>query len=119
MFVFFFFFTHLFPFFLLLLFPPQMSAYGEFRRAYLKDDKDERIVFYGIRYIIENYISRPWDNEDIENAAKFLSRHNAGHTDFPFPKELFQDVSSSQFCLFPFSLTHASFLFFPFAAHSL
>ena len=28
-------------------------------------------MFYGIRYLVENYVSRRWTMEDIEKAAKF------------------------------------------------
>jgi hypothetical protein len=45
--------------------------YGEFRGGYDKDREDTRLVFYGIRYLVENYVSRRWTLEDIEKAAKF------------------------------------------------
>lgn len=45
--------------------------YGEFRSGYDKDKEDTRFVFYGIRYLVENYVSRRWTMEDIEKAAKF------------------------------------------------
>lgn len=67
----------------------KMVAYGEFRQSYEKDRVDHRIVFYGIRYVIENYIKKQWTKTDLENAAAFFSTHNAGYTNFPFPKDLF------------------------------
>ncbi|KND00414.1 uncharacterized protein SPPG_04737 [Spizellomyces punctatus DAOM BR117] len=67
----------------------KMIAYGEFRTGYDKDLNDRRIVAYGIRYIIENYVSKPWTLEDVALAERFFSMHNAGYTQFPFPKDLF------------------------------
>jgi nicotinamide phosphoribosyltransferase len=55
-----------------------MSAYGEFRVPYNKDSADSRFVAYGIRYIVEHYIAIQWTLEDVEQADKFFSTHNAG-----------------------------------------
>ncbi|KAJ2806403.1 hypothetical protein H4R21_000879 [Coemansia helicoidea] len=65
-------------------------AYVEFRHGFDKDDGDQRMVFYGLRYVIEEYVSRQWREQDVEQAAAFFSTHNAGHTAYPFPKALFQ-----------------------------
>lgn len=73
------------------LYPPglqELMAYGEFRSSFEKDTKDERILFYGIRYIIENYIAKPWTIQDVERASDFFKCHNLG-SEFPFPKDLF------------------------------
>ncbi|GES96682.1 nicotinate phosphoribosyltransferase [Rhizophagus clarus] len=64
-------------------------AYGEFRKGYNSDKEDTRVLFYGIRYIIEHYIAIKWTKKDVELAEKFFSTHNAGFTPFPFPKHLF------------------------------
>jgi nicotinic acid phosphoribosyltransferase len=66
-----------------------MVAYGEFRGAFNKDPDDTRFVFYGIRYIIENFVAVPWTERDVEQADMFYQTHNAGFTPFPFPKDLF------------------------------
>ena len=66
-----------------------MVAYGEFRTPFEHDKEDERIVFYGIRYVIENYVARPWTLWDVEMADRFFQTHNAGNSVFPFPKDLF------------------------------
>uniref|UniRef100_A0A6B2L2A5 Nicotinamide phosphoribosyltransferase n=1 Tax=Arcella intermedia TaxID=1963864 RepID=A0A6B2L2A5_9EUKA len=66
-----------------------MVAYGEFRAPYDNDKTDTRFVFYGIRYIIENYLSKPWTVQDVENAEKFYSTHGAGNTPYPYPRDLF------------------------------
>ncbi|KAJ1984516.1 hypothetical protein H4R34_000602 [Dimargaris verticillata] len=42
----------------------KMVAYGEFRASFDRDPEDTRIVFYGIRYIIENYIAVKWTMEE-------------------------------------------------------
>ena len=66
-----------------------MVAYGEFRVPFEKDKDDERLVFYGIRYIIENYVSRKWTVWDVMAADNFFKTHNEGYHAFPFPKDLF------------------------------
>lgn len=67
----------------------RMVAYGEFRAPYNKDESDSRFVYYGIRYIIENFVAVQWTEEDVELADKFYSTHNAGFQPYPFPKDLF------------------------------
>lgn len=50
------------------LLPPQ---YGEFRGGFNKDSKDTRFVYYGMRYIVENYLLRQWTMKDVEQADIF------------------------------------------------
>ncbi|CAG8755505.1 3112_t:CDS:10, partial [Dentiscutata erythropus] len=64
-------------------------AYGEFRSGFNGDKEDTRLLFHGIRYIIENYVSVKWTLQDVELAEKFYETHNAGYKNFPFPKDLF------------------------------
>jgi hypothetical protein len=45
--------------------------YGEFRSGYDKDEEDTRIVFYGLRYLLENYVGRRWTVEDVDKADLF------------------------------------------------
>ena len=45
--------------------------YGEFRVGFQKDKEDTRIVAYGIRYLIDNYIAKQWTMEDVERADLF------------------------------------------------
>ncbi len=70
--------------------PPakRTTAYGEFRKAYPGMD-DERIVFYGIRYIVENVLEHQWTKQEVEDADKFFATHNVGGTPYPYPKDLF------------------------------
>ena len=48
-----------------------MVAYGEFRSPYNKDKKDNRFIFYGIRYIVENFLKQ-WTEEDVKKSALFF-----------------------------------------------
>ncbi len=41
----------------------QLTAYGEFRGPFDRDSRDSRLLFYGIRYIVENYIAVKWTRE--------------------------------------------------------
>jgi nicotinic acid phosphoribosyltransferase len=69
----------------------EMVAYGEFRTPF-KGMKDERMVFYGIRYIVENYLNHQWTLEEVERSADFYATHNVLATEYPFPKDLFIKV---------------------------
>lgn len=66
----------------------QMTAYGEFRTHY-KGMEDERVVYAGIRYLVENFICKRWTVKDVEMADLFYKTHNVPFTPYPFPKELF------------------------------
>ncbi|KAF9436244.1 hypothetical protein BGZ76_004499 [Entomortierella beljakovae] len=79
----------------------KMVAYGETRQSFEKDKNDSRTVFYGIRYIIENYVSKKWTLLDVERAEFFFSTHNAGFTAFPFPKDLFVKIVQEYDGYFP------------------
>ncbi|OMH79964.1 Nicotinamide phosphoribosyltransferase, partial [Zancudomyces culisetae] len=68
----------------------KMVCYGEFRTSYEKDSEDHRIVYYGMRYIITEYIAKKWTIEDVERTENFLKTFNAVQTPFPFPKHLFE-----------------------------
>eukprot|EP01125_Pyxidicula_operculata_P021403 TRINITY_DN822_c0_g1_i1.p1 TRINITY_DN822_c0_g1~~TRINITY_DN822_c0_g1_i1.p1 ORF type:complete len:491 (+),score=96.17 TRINITY_DN822_c0_g1_i1:1528-3000(+) len=82
----------------------KMVAYGEFRAPYDGDKTDTRFVFYGIRHIVENYLSKKWTVEDVEMADKFYSTHNAGHQPYPFPKHLFLKFVNENNGYFPVKL---------------
>lgn len=69
----------------------KMVCYGEFRAGYNKDKVDTRIVSYGLRYFIEQYVSKRWTLEDVERADVFYRTHMAPtYSAFPFPKALFE-----------------------------
>lgn len=82
----------------------KMVAYGEFRTSYEKDKDDQRIVYYGIRYILENYINIKWTIEDVELSNAFFQTHNIGYTKFPFPKDLFIKFIKENDGYFPIKL---------------
>lgn len=67
----------------------KMVAYGEFRAGYEKDSQLTKLVFYGMRYLVENYVAKKWTVEDVILSEAFFNTHNAGNTPFPFPKDLF------------------------------
>lgn len=82
----------------------RMVAYGEFRRGYDGDKEDTRLVFYGIRYIVENFLNYRWTQKDVDQASAFYATHNAGHSPFPFPKELFEKFIKENDGYFPIRL---------------
>lgn len=88
------------------MYPDSKKAvgYGEFRKPYGGDKTDNRFVFYGIRYLVENFLCRRWTKEDVEKADLFYSTHNAGHTAFPFPKHLFLKFVEENNGYFPVKL---------------
>jgi hypothetical protein len=59
-----------------------------------------RIIFYGIRYIIEHHVSRRWTLQDLELAKRFFHSHNADFRMFPFPEDLFRKVNGNFRLLF-------------------
>ena len=77
-----------------------MMAYGEFRTSFGKDAQDERILFYGIRYIIENYIAKRWTASDVKKASDFFKCHNLNQ-EFPFPADLFRKFIKENDGAFP------------------
>jgi len=46
--------------------------YGEFRTGFNGDKEDTRMVVWGLRYILENYVMRQWTVEDVERADIFF-----------------------------------------------
>jgi len=48
------------------------AQYGEFRAGFDGDTEDTRLVFYGMRYIIENFVARQWTQRDVDEAALFF-----------------------------------------------
>lgn len=48
-----------------------MLQYGEFRTGFNGDKEDTRMVVWGLRYVLENYVMRQWTVEDVERADIF------------------------------------------------
>lgn len=57
----------------------EMVAYGEFRRAFEKDPNDSRLIYHGIRHIIENFVAVKWTKQDVEMADIFF-RYDSKYT---------------------------------------
>lgn len=76
------------------------SAYIEARKSFDNDD-DHRIVNYGVRWFLENWLLHPWSDEDIEAGVRFYSTFNAGNTPHPFPEELFRSALQEHNGYFP------------------
>ncbi|KAJ3356109.1 hypothetical protein GGF32_001690 [Allomyces javanicus] len=79
----------------------EMVAYAEFRAPYNKDHHDHRIVWYGMRYLVEQYLAKQWTAADLALADQFFSTHNAGFTPFPFPRDLFRKFITENDGYFP------------------
>ncbi|CAG8564465.1 6075_t:CDS:10 [Acaulospora morrowiae] len=62
------------------------ANFGAITSGYEDDKEDTRLLFYGFRYIIENYVAVKWTLEDVEMAENFIQNNNTG---FSFPKKLF------------------------------
>ena len=45
--------------------------YGEFRSGFDKDKTDTRLVYYGLRYILEHHVARRWTMDDVRKADAF------------------------------------------------
>uniref|UniRef100_A0A7S0MWA0 Nicotinamide phosphoribosyltransferase n=1 Tax=Pyramimonas obovata TaxID=1411642 RepID=A0A7S0MWA0_9CHLO len=88
----------------------KMVAYGEFRKGFQlgdgkHDEEDKRLIFFGIRYIVETFLNKRWTVQDVENADKFYSQHLAPfYTEYPWPKDLFLKFIKENDGYFPVKL---------------
>ena len=88
-------------------YPPNVTslyAYGEFRGSFKDDTEDSRIVFYGIRYIIETYVARKWTLDDLEKCKEFYKTLGVGNSEFPFPYDLFKKFILENNGFFPVTI---------------
>lgn len=67
-----------------------MSAYIEARKPFRNDDG--RIVFFGMQYFIDNFLSQRITMQDVEEAESFFKSHGIVHSEYPFPADLFRRV---------------------------
>lgn len=81
----------------------KMVAYGEFRAPFNKDKSDQRIVFYGMRQIIKDFVAIPWSAKDVERLDDFLKTHDVFGA-YPFPKELFMKFVNNNNGYFPIKI---------------
>lgn len=75
------------------MFPPAeyMTAYGEFREKF-ENMNDSRIVVYGIRHYIEQFISRHIDPNEIDASIKFFETHGMMKSKYPYPEKIFEKM---------------------------
>ena len=67
-------------------------------------NEDDRIVWFGIRYVIETFISKPITHADVDEAAEFYSTFNVGGTAYPFPEHLFRKIVDERDGIFPLKI---------------
>lgn len=65
----------------------EMTAYIEARGPF-GEVADDRIVFYGTRYIYETILSRKITHKDIEEADLWYSTHGVAKSQFYYPRDL-------------------------------
>lgn len=80
----------------------EMVAYGECRGPMYADD--HRIVFSGMRYIVDNFLSHKWTHQELDLLAHFMSTHNAGNTPYPWPEVLFRKFVDENNGYFPVTI---------------
>jgi len=70
-----------------------MSAYGEFRQSMeLRGIKDDRIVVYGMRHIIDQLVSRVITGDHVDWAKQFYGAHGLGGAKYEYPESMFDDI---------------------------
>ena len=86
-----------------LMYPPgvkKMVAYGECRGPLKIDGKnivinknnENRLVNFGLRYIIENYIDKVITEDDINKVLSFYSKHGFLGSPYPLDENLLKDL---------------------------
>ena len=69
----------------------EMTAYMECRGAF-GEAPDDRILFYGLRYLYETVISRRITMQDIEEADAWYAHHGVAKSQFYYPRDLWISV---------------------------
>jgi hypothetical protein len=70
--------------------PSYAPQYAEFRSGFEGDTADTRFVWYGLRYIVDQHVSRRWTRQDVDRADALYAGHLApAHAAFPYPRDLF------------------------------
>jgi len=67
-----------------------MTAYFTFRGPLTQDD--ERIVFFGMRYLFETVISHKVEQFEVDEAEAYLKTHGVAKSPMNWPKHLWQKV---------------------------
>lgn len=78
--------------------------YGEFRVGFNKDVEDTRVVSYGIRWLIDHYISKQWTQHDIDCAEifyryAFATHHPRSSVGSPYRSDLYRSYACIQVCM--------------------
>jgi len=81
----------------------KMVAYGEFQSSFDKDKQDSRLVFYGMRQLINDFIAVPWSANDVDKLSQFLSTHGV-LGGYEFPKGLFMKFINENNGYFPIKI---------------
>lgn len=77
----------------------EMVAYAEFRGPLTPGD--QRIVFTGIRHIVEKFLHHNWTHQELDVLGQFMKTHAAGNTSYPWPEELFRKFVNENSGYFP------------------
>lgn len=80
-----------------------MTAYMECR-GHLPESNDQRIVLFGIRYIIETLLFTKITLEDIREADAFFADHGVGATSYTWPRDLWISVVEENNGRLPFTI---------------
>jgi nicotinamide phosphoribosyltransferase len=51
--------------------------------------EDNRIIFYGMRWMYESFLDTPITMEDVHEADEYLKTHGVGATPYEWPRDLF------------------------------
>lgn len=82
----------------------ELSSYLSFRRTmpsitpsderagFVPRNDDPRMLFFGVRYIVETFFAKKITHEFIDEAVSFFSTHGPGFTPYPFPEAEFRRV---------------------------
>lgn len=81
----------------------EMTAYMECRKPF-PESSDNRLVFYGTRYLVETILSRKITLADIEEADAFFATYNTAKTPLWWPKDLWLSVVQENEGVLPFRI---------------
>jgi nicotinamide phosphoribosyltransferase len=70
----------------------ELAAYGECRSAHKLLKDDPRLICFGLKYIIENYIDKELTLAQINKVEGFYKTHGLGGQPFPTNKDLFENL---------------------------
>jgi nicotinamide phosphoribosyltransferase len=80
----------------------EMTAYFTCRGPLVPED--HRIVFYGMRYMFDEVLSRQITWEDIHEMDEYLETHGVAKTQFYYPRDLWVSVVEDEDGFLPFKI---------------